>query len=557
MPSASSAKLEKQASSEAIEPIKQGILIVDHKIRNLVKKKGRLDTYREIQKSGKELEKDQKQSLLKYDEVCQNLAFAQDLSKQLNTIAQDAVKQQKKKEKKEAYEREQQETAKVKEILIIQDVLASMGNDTVREDFLAGRNRAVQLTETELQYLDELFTEVSPKREPEEDQPSFQEQAQNAAKHLLSIVDGKDKEIVGTKYSTLRELIEKINNSGYFDYSATQEPALQEAVEEAAPEEPPVVETLAEPEPEEIEPEPVQSATFQPSPVDPVVVPVVETAGLYISQRPMADVLTNVMGAGPTTFNFIQESELESPDVGVVAAPVPVPAALPIPSQTFTNASYVPPPPQPEVMYSAPAQYSPVPPAQPAPPQPSNTFQNTSQAGAGDWNESTEQNTDWAMQVEQSESWTEPPQQTDDWNENSNDGFQTAGGRGGGRGGRGRGGGGERGRGGPRGGRGGYQNGRGNYNNQNNRGGGGGYYNRNNNGEERNNFYQNGYQARGDGERGYRDNREGGPRRGGPRGGGGGGGQDRGPRPDRGGPRGGGGRGGSGNPRGGNRGNRQ
>lgn len=36
--------------------------------------------------------------------------------------------------------------------------------------------------------------------------------------------------------------------------------------------------------------------------------PVVETAGLYISQRPMAEVLNNVMGTGPTPFNFIQVS---------------------------------------------------------------------------------------------------------------------------------------------------------------------------------------------------------------------------------------------------------
>lgn len=48
-----------------------------------------------------------------------------------------------------------------------------MGHDSVREDFLAGKNRAVKLTETELQYLDELFVEVSPKRDPEENQPSF------------------------------------------------------------------------------------------------------------------------------------------------------------------------------------------------------------------------------------------------------------------------------------------------------------------------------------------------------------------------------------------------
>lgn len=41
MPSASTAKLEKQASTEAVEPIRQGIIIIEHKIRNLEKRKVR------------------------------------------------------------------------------------------------------------------------------------------------------------------------------------------------------------------------------------------------------------------------------------------------------------------------------------------------------------------------------------------------------------------------------------------------------------------------------------------------------------------------------------
>lgn len=79
-----------------------------------------MDAYKDEQKNGKDLDADQKQALKKYDEVCQNLLFAQDLKKQLNLIQEDTVKLLKKKEKKEAYEREQQEVGKVKEILIIQ-----------------------------------------------------------------------------------------------------------------------------------------------------------------------------------------------------------------------------------------------------------------------------------------------------------------------------------------------------------------------------------------------------------------------------------------------------
>jgi caprin-1 len=56
----------------------------------------------------------------------------------------------------------------------MQDVLQSMGQENVREDFLAGRNGAVLLSEEDLKYLDDLFTEVSLKHGREEGVPPFQ-----------------------------------------------------------------------------------------------------------------------------------------------------------------------------------------------------------------------------------------------------------------------------------------------------------------------------------------------------------------------------------------------
>ncbi|GFU12595.1 caprin-1 [Nephila pilipes] len=64
MPSAST-KLEKQTSMEAFDPIKQIVTIVEKKIRNLEKRKGKLDTYR--RGSQKELNEDQKHHLNEYD----------------------------------------------------------------------------------------------------------------------------------------------------------------------------------------------------------------------------------------------------------------------------------------------------------------------------------------------------------------------------------------------------------------------------------------------------------------------------------------------------------
>jgi caprin-1 len=49
-----------------------------------------------------------------------------------------------------------------------------MCQESVREDFLAGRNGAALLGEEELKYLDDLYSEVSPKHGGEDGAPPFQ-----------------------------------------------------------------------------------------------------------------------------------------------------------------------------------------------------------------------------------------------------------------------------------------------------------------------------------------------------------------------------------------------
>jgi caprin-1 len=49
-----------------------------------------------------------------------------------------------------------------------------MGQESVREDFLAGRNGAVQLGEEDLKHLDDLYIEVLPKHERENGALPFQ-----------------------------------------------------------------------------------------------------------------------------------------------------------------------------------------------------------------------------------------------------------------------------------------------------------------------------------------------------------------------------------------------
>lgn len=283
------------------------MLIADFFYKNLLQ--SRLESYRDQQSSGKELNSDQLAAIAKYDEVQQTLEFARDLCKQFHTIANETAKQQKKQARKEALEKQQQELAKVKEILLIQDVLANMGQDSVREDFLAGRNGAVKLTEEDLQHLDDLFAEVSPKRDGEDGIPPFSEQIQKAAEHLIFLTEGKNKEVIGTTYGSLRQKILDINSCGYFD-SSSSDAAKIEVVADAA-----VVDIAEEDaEAEEDEPEHVTTTTFQSTKANLPMVPIVnetpeQTPASHLvipPQQPVSEVISSVMSVGGSSFHFLQ-----------------------------------------------------------------------------------------------------------------------------------------------------------------------------------------------------------------------------------------------------------
>lgn len=101
-------------------------------------------------------------------------------------------------------------------MLLIQHILVSISTDSVRDDFFHGKNGAVKLSEEELKYLDSLYNEITMKNREEGDLV-FGQQTQKAAEHYVAIVDGKQREVIGTTYNKLKEIFAKINLSGYFD----------------------------------------------------------------------------------------------------------------------------------------------------------------------------------------------------------------------------------------------------------------------------------------------------------------------------------------------------
>ncbi|CAH1786664.1 unnamed protein product [Owenia fusiformis] len=228
MPSASN-KTEQKASKEAESPIVQVLLAVEKKVRNLEKRKGKLDVYKDRKDKGEILNKDQEDAVGKYESVTQNLEFAKELQKQFLQISADIEKQNRKQKKRDAMERQNVELRRVKEMLQIQNLLDCMGSESARADFTTGKNGACVLTEANLKQLDDLYKLINPSREEEGE---FEEQLEASSQHIVDLLDGKDKPVLDTTYKELREVFNKIHESGYFDRH------LEEVEEEAeAPEE--------------------------------------------------------------------------------------------------------------------------------------------------------------------------------------------------------------------------------------------------------------------------------------------------------------------------------
>lgn len=117
---------------------------------------GKLESYRDTEKSGKELSNDQKVAVSKYNEVTQTLEFAREFQKQIYQIATVTEKELKKKQKKDEATKRQNEATKIREVLVYQDILNLLTDNEIRQDFLNGANGACQLEQNELDILDKL-----------------------------------------------------------------------------------------------------------------------------------------------------------------------------------------------------------------------------------------------------------------------------------------------------------------------------------------------------------------------------------------------------------------
>ncbi|XP_073204015.1 caprin-1 isoform X2 [Lepidochelys kempii] len=248
-------------SSVQTEAMKQILGVIDKKLRNLEKKKGKLDDYQDRMNKGERLNQDQLDAVSKYQEVTNNLEFAKELQRSFMALSQDIQKTIKKTARREQLMREEAEQKRLKTVLELQFILDKLGDDEVRSDLKQGSNGIPVLTEEELTMLDEFYKLVDPERDMK---IRLNEQYEQASIHLWDLLEGKDKPVCGTTYKALKDVVERILQTSYFDSTHNHQNGLCEE-EEAAPApavEDPVAEAEPEPTEEYTEPSEVESTEF-------------------------------------------------------------------------------------------------------------------------------------------------------------------------------------------------------------------------------------------------------------------------------------------------------
>ncbi|CAB1345812.1 unnamed protein product, partial [Coregonus sp. 'balchen'] len=193
--------------------IEDGLICLKHKIRNLEKKKIKLEDYRKRLKHGESLNQDQIDAVEKYDEVIHNLQFAQELHKTLGGLTQDLLKAQKKALKKEQMAKLEVERRRLCVVLQVKFLLQTLlQHEHIRKDLLSARNPQLQVAE--LQSLLELAELLGVKRDKN---VSLEEQMESAALVYLDLLEGKNKPVAGTTYKVLKAKLAKLMDCGYFD----------------------------------------------------------------------------------------------------------------------------------------------------------------------------------------------------------------------------------------------------------------------------------------------------------------------------------------------------
>eukprot|EP00079_Xenopus_tropicalis_P013566 XP_002942296.2 PREDICTED: caprin-2 isoform X2 [Xenopus tropicalis] len=194
--------------------IDNGLICLKHKIRNIEKKKVKLDDYRDRLSSGEALNQDQQEAVEKYEEVIHNLDFARELQKTFSALSQDLLKAQKKALRREHLLKVEAEKKRLKAILQVQYMLHALCQDHVQKDFKEGSNGAVSLSPKDTDHLVKFAKLTCQKRYPH---MSLEDQMDQSSICLWNLFESSEKTVAGTSYKYLKELVTKLLDCGYFE----------------------------------------------------------------------------------------------------------------------------------------------------------------------------------------------------------------------------------------------------------------------------------------------------------------------------------------------------
>uniref|UniRef100_A0A8C9RWN7 Cell cycle associated protein 1 n=1 Tax=Scleropages formosus TaxID=113540 RepID=A0A8C9RWN7_SCLFO len=244
-------------SGAQTEAMKQILGIVEKKVRNMEKKKSKLDDYQARKNKGEHLNQDQLEALSKYQEVVNNLEFARELQKSFLALGQDIQKAVKKAARREQLQREEAEQRRLKAVLEVQFLLDKLGEETLRQEL----KQASLLTDEDLAALDEFYKLVGPDRDQNI------RSAGDTPLHMMVILAGKLLS-AATQNKALKDTLDKVLLTGYFDRAhghqngVCEEGEEQPAVAESSEAEEPHTEPEGEIAEDYTEPIEVETAEF-------------------------------------------------------------------------------------------------------------------------------------------------------------------------------------------------------------------------------------------------------------------------------------------------------
>uniref|UniRef100_A0A1I8GJL2 Caprin-1_dimer domain-containing protein n=1 Tax=Macrostomum lignano TaxID=282301 RepID=A0A1I8GJL2_9PLAT len=218
-----------KASSEP-EGYRSMQVYIEKKIRNLEKRKNRLDDYQKRQEKGETLEQQQIEALASMATVQGNLDFARDV---LGYVSQTLTEQErlaKKADKKAKIERDKRELDQLESVVRAQALLDEMGADELKEAFARGVN-GVTLSAEELESLDLLYQAVTPRRETPADAsdgavaawPARLRASAENWQHYLAEAD-RPLQPGGSTFRNVAELVKRLAGLPFF--TADRQPAV-------------------------------------------------------------------------------------------------------------------------------------------------------------------------------------------------------------------------------------------------------------------------------------------------------------------------------------------